>query len=294
MPEIYQNENFEMSVVTKRFWLYTRKFSNQYGGVTLPGLFQTRQYTFDLFLFIVIITCEIIGIINLQRVGQFNIIFVFSLFLADILFAIFAHLPKGKICRIKNQLILAEEAEEISRLKKQKKIRVFISSIFKLLIVGLALFKVLGFYFLHGTFNGLSFLICLTYAVAAFLHIYATGYFLWETLVIIRVAFEHNKFLSIDKKTQNPYKTEGTFPHGFESKTPLNPATVNRHSLIQDPESADKYILNTFGILTDRDLQNLIAQQSSRDQKSKLASECLRHQLIILDTDPMDKKDLSK
>lgn len=283
MPNIYQNEDFEMSVVAKRWWKYTRKYSNTYGGVTLPGLFQTRQYTFDLFLFLLIIACEVIGVINLIKVGNFNVVFVWSLFALDLLFAFCAHLPKGRILEMKNRFILTEDDALKANIKRQIFIRRFISITCKVVIVTIASFKVISFITLYGVFDGISFLICITYAIAAFLHIYATGYFLFELALRIKIFFEHNAFLSHGKVNSNPYWIKRTRPHNFISNTLLVEFQVNRHKLFK---RNNDYILETWGILTDEELQSIIAQQENHEQRRIIAIEGLIHQLEILTSDP--------
>src|SRR5690349_25100149 len=89
--------DYEPSKQILKFWLFSRKAKYQLQLVQLPGLFQTKNYLLDLIAFVLVLVCEFIGLMNLMIVSQdFKIIYVWGLFLADILFAILYHLPVSK------------------------------------------------------------------------------------------------------------------------------------------------------------------------------------------------------
>lgn len=295
MPRLNPRQSFEPSRSTKWWWRYTRKSSTLHGDVTLPGLFQTAQFKFDFAAIVVIIFGELVGLANLLAVGQMTLLFTAGLFLADLLFAIGLHFPKGPINFAENKRMVDVEDEKARwdrLIMKWKLVSVF----FALLILCVALFKTVSFYVLQGgVFNGLTLAIVLSYAIVALLHISSTGYFLSEALLTSLIRWNRNAFLSQNEKRSEPCTITDYRKYRFQSDEALEAAstvaastpTHNRmHKLYKEEGSTNTYILETFGILDDYQLQDLIMQQHNDKQESILAIEGLRHQLDILQSDP--------
>lgn len=271
MPTIDHSLDFEPQINTKNFWLYSRKHENTYSGVKLPGLFRTYNYTLDTFGFCLIIILEVLGMVALKQVTALPTIVIVALVAADLLFAILAHLPVAKICRIKNEIVLEDNPAKLANLNNQLSASKLWHYLPWIIIVGLALFKILG-YMANSIFDGTTVAICLAYAVVALLHIVCTGYFLFE--LFNRIVFfnpQKNQVLSSGGNI-NGYRTQY-----LDKSTDFIDCKVNKHS-IQKSDDADQYVLKTWGVFTDDDLQAMIMCQKNQQQKMLLAKEGLRHQ----------------
>jgi len=281
MPTIDHSLNFEPQINTKNFWLYSRKYENTYSGVKLPGLFRTYNYTLDTFGFCLIVILEVLGMVALKQVTALPTIVILALVTADILFAILAHLPVAKICRLKNEMVLEDNPARLANLRNQLGASKLLHYIPWVIIVGLALFKILG-YMTNSIFDGTTVAICLAYAVVALLHIVCTGYFLFECFN--RIIFfnpQKNQVLSLGGNI-NHFRTQL-----LEESIDFIACEVNKHS-IQKSDDSNQYVLKTWGVLTDDDLQAMIMRQKTQQQKMLLAKEGLRHQYHnILDAAPI-------
>lgn len=293
MPRINPNENFEPSRSTKFWWTYTRKTSTYHSGVTLPGLFQTSQFYLDSTAFFIIIIGELYGLYNLYVIAQISFVFVVGLFLADLIFAIIGHIPQGISCRANNILALSEDRKRIGIEKKSIRRWRLLSLGAYIIIITLALFKIISFYALQGgVFDGITLAIILSYGIVAILHISSTGYFLSELLLSIMLWRERNKFYSNDEDSSF-FKINGSRKSLIISEVPLENANVDKHKLYpasksKAKESKYQYYLETWGILTDRQLESLIGHQKLRVQMQVLAGEGLRHQFVnIFQQDPI-------
>ena len=292
MAEINPEENFEPSRDTKRVWRFTRKAPRIYPGLTLPGLFDTSNFTLDTALFLTVIILEIWGLVNLLSVGQFNPIYAVFLFLLDLFFAIVRHLPIGNICELKNRLVYEDDVDEQTRIQKRISRSHFTSELFAIPIILIAVFKIISFYALQGgTINGLTAGVMVSYAIAALLHIKVTGYFLFGLLTDIFWWRDHNRFLrQRDNLNINnvPNRIVSYLQHPFKSSIPLKEARFYKHSLDlissasgANPSSSPyEYTFKTWGILFDNQLHNLITQQGTTDAKIVVAREGVRHQVI--------------
>lgn len=291
MPILKPDVNFEPSRDTKYWWLYTRKTSSLHAGVTLPGLFQTSQFNLDAAAFTVIVIGEIYGLYNLFIVAQISILYVIGLFLADLIFAICRHIPQGSICKKENLRVLTDDPDKQARLHRQIVNLHRFSLIFTLLILSIALFKIVSFYALQGgVFDGITFAISLSYGIVGILHITSTGYFLSELLVSFLVWRDRNTFLSNIENSRFTVKTTRKFY--LKSHILLENDDVAQHRIYLDTdgqtsENGYPQVMETWGVLTDNQLNDLIMQQKQAEQKRIVAIEGLRHQLDeILPSDP--------
>ena len=197
-PLLHKNPQFEPSANTKKLWLYCRRKETQIGS---PG-FLCSPKQWDMALFFLIILLEIIGLFLFYKyVG--NLTFAIAFLLADVTFAIFAHIVYGSISITENRLFLLRRnvkvylnrhGQRILALAKEgqmnkEKWRLFwlklFSSSFYSLISLLAFFKIVGFIANwpgRDPINSISITICLTYIIVAVLQIYATGHFAFSSL----------------------------------------------------------------------------------------------------------------
>ncbi len=274
-------ENFEPSVKTKNFWLYTRKSERNFGGITLPGLFQTRGMLMDTLATFLVILLEFFGLYVLVIYGDIKYFNAIFLFLADLLFVILKHfISTGYIIKYKNQIVLNSDGNEEARLISKINFRKFLSKLFSFLIISIALFKVLAFYATIGQLTGVTFLIILTYAIVAILHLSTTGYFLGNLWYSFFLFFDRRKFLK-----KNVFVIESHRDHVFTPLVKLKGNPISDFSNNKYPQEAiliqreTDYVLKSWGILDDDERDRLIMKQESIDAKRILASEILNHQM---------------
>lgn len=288
MPRLIPIDNFEPRRNTKYWWRFTRKSSTLYGDVTLPGLFQTAQIKFDLAAFVVIIFGEIVGLANLWALGQVSLFAIISLVLVDITFALGLHIPKGPINIAKNERVVEDDPNEKARLEhKIRRLKPWILFCTVVILI-VALIKMGLFYVLQGAiFDGLTLAIVLSYAIVAILHITSTGNVIFEGILSFQIWRDRSAFLSQNKKKSEPCTITDYREYKFQTDVELQTVATTDHRLYKDPDTKDKYILKTFGILKDHELQSLIMHQNNDKQQSILAIEGLRHQLDIMQSEPI-------
>ncbi|MDP1621221.1 MAG: hypothetical protein Q8M08_02670 [Bacteroidales bacterium] len=198
---LHKNPQFEPGVNTKKLWLYCRRVETQIGS---PG-FLCSPKQWDLALFFLIILLEIIGLYLFYKyVG--NLTFAIAFLLADVTFAIFAHIVHGSMSLTQNRLFLLRRNVKLylnkpgrgilalardGQINREKwklfRYKVF-SSTFYSSISLLAFFKIVGFIANwpgRDPINSISITICLTYIIVAVLQIYATGYFTFSSLFFV-------------------------------------------------------------------------------------------------------------
>jgi hypothetical protein len=198
---LHKNPQFEPSAKTKKLWLFCRRKETQIGS---PG-FLCSPKQWDLALFFLIIMLECIGLYLFYKyVG--NLTFAIAFLLADVTFAIAAHLVYGSISLTENRLFLLRRNVKINlnrhgqriltlaragQINKEKWklfwLKLFSSSFYSLISL-LAFFKIVGFIANwpgRDSINSISITICLTYIIVAALQIYATGHFAFSSLFFI-------------------------------------------------------------------------------------------------------------
>jgi len=199
---LHKYPQFEPSGTTRKLWLYCRRKETAAGS---PGLFcSPRQW--DMPLFFLILLLEIAGLyLFYAYVG--NLTFAVAFLLADITFALFAHLFHGEVSVAENRLFLLRRNVKLPCIKhgqhlpeparagqiRREKWKIFrmklFASVFYSLISLLAFFKIAGFMANwpgRDPINSISVIICLTYVVVGYLQIYATGYFAFSSLFFLR------------------------------------------------------------------------------------------------------------
>ena len=103
MFDFQYQENFEPSSNTKEWCLYTHKTEHSFSGVTLPGLFQTTYYEWQMLGFVAIFVLEGMATYWCYIEGVLITAILASIFV-DILFAIVAHVFSKDIRKLKNEL----------------------------------------------------------------------------------------------------------------------------------------------------------------------------------------------
>jgi hypothetical protein len=273
--------DFEPSKTTKALWKWVRHGSFHVAGISVPGLFDITHFPLDCFAFTVVVALEAWGLVNFLRVGRVQLIFVVGLFLADLAFAILAHYPRGGICLRSNQLVYEYKTENVARLRKHIGRGRLYSRVFATFIILIALFKIGSFIGLAGQFNGLVLAIVVSYAIAAVLHIISTGYFLYAILAQLFLWANRNQF-DAAPADENVFRIVDARPHKFDSTIALSTGQVDKHNLEQRD---GHYILNTWGVLTDRQVQAFCLLQQERDAKSTVVQECVQTQLHIMENE---------
>lgn len=200
----------------------------------------------------------------------------------DFVLAITSHLFQQDICKMKNELIWADDKRVgaiSNKLKSAKQKQHF----FYLLILISALFKIFWFYNVYTIIDATTLFIMTCYIIGAILHITCTGYAIFTFLFNTKINREHKKYQNTMRKEfafdeREPLRSDAL------NSADLNPAEVGRHRLVKANDG--KFYLETFGVLTDSDLRSLIGRQTNPEQRRSLAIDGVKHQMLILQQDP--------
>lgn len=289
MPKIEKDINFKPSKSVQKLWFNSRKAEKIYGGVRLPGLYNTSGFALDAVLFFIMLFLEVLGMYNLMQVGDFAFIMAMGLIVLDVIFAIMAHANHAnKIIQINNSITSADSRKQQSYKNQVNGVRKFISYIGKFGIIALAIFKIVAFQGLlgYGYFNGLSLFIIATYMVVAYIHLYHTGYFLFEN--IASIAFNRQKSKFIKDGINFGVSDDKPLKHDFDTTKTFREFSVNKRRLYLNPnknkspesESKNYYILESIGIFDDDDVSMFVNHQDN-ENRAELAVQCLVFQLSI-------------
>lgn len=287
MLDINPELNFEPSKTTKALWRYVRTSPTTFGGVTLPGLFQSSNFALDTFGFALALGLEGWGLVNLLQVGHLDPLFVVFLFALDLVFAVCRHLPVGGIRERENRLVVVDDPAEKEKLLSEIRQRRLVMLLFTLLMLCIALFKVLSFQALQGgDFNGLTAAILVSYLITWVLHISVTGNFLFGLCTAAFLRYDQARFVRGGHSRPAALSVTTYRRHSFPSRVPLASVKVYRHTL--EPVAPDNrtYELRTWGMLTDDQLHSLIGAQADSEAKRQVAVQGLTHQLDILQSAP--------
>jgi len=304
-------------------WLFTRKRSMNGTNFQSPGLFVTSGFGTDSFLFTLAVLLEIIGLFIFYIFFE-SILFAALFFILDFFFAVSAHWNAGRKTELRNQLALirdfefgeAKDSDKGGHIKpiaarirwRKRTIARFMaySVLFYILIGGIALFKVAGFF--NGWFEGgndlgvIPLLVAVTYALVAFIHIYSTGYFFAEVYFrfLIRQEINIHQFTrkySVDMA--RPYSVIDIFlrpglEFTYPDPPPQNPPVIPRTHIQCNNHWLTFNTLYTFGILTDAQIRQI--RQNIHDPNGNILNEkrdiflkfSLFHQLTaILSNNPV-------
>jgi hypothetical protein len=303
MFELRPNEKFEPSKDVKNLWTYTRKSSFNAAGIKLPGLFITKGFDIDAAAFVAVIFLELWGLYSivssiglLSSEGAFNVLglaVIVALFLIDVALALLRHLPAGPECRYKNHEVLATSPQARQKLRNERGARMLLTPLCSILILGVAGVKIYGFYMLNGgEINGLTVSVLVSYLFAALLHINNTGYFLYGLAFNRKIRREYSRW-SNDADDAHEYTIYGRRQYPVEipneDKIKIREVSAGKHRITSEATGTAEqvYLIETYGILTDRELQALVVQQRGDNAQSTIARAGLEAQLDILDASPL-------
>ena len=283
------DQDFVPSKETKNFWLYTKKSQRTFGGVTLPGLFETVGYPTQMLAFFAVLLLEVVPTVYGVTQGVMWQAFVASIFV-DIFLAIVAHLWHDKICRYKNELVNADLGVEKEALKRKINRYNLYTYFFYVLIMVSGVLKSYYFFDAYMVLDAIAGAVLVCYLLGAVLHIAYTGYFLYTSRFNHKIQAEYSEYVSSYKE----YVSSGgqKFKDGtgaiaqplFADETLVNVVpTVSGNHKIFKLDSDEKYYLQTNGMLTDNELANLIIRQPFNAQ-GLIARSGLKRQMEILET----------
>jgi len=304
-----QHPYFEPETTTKNMLTYARRVRT---NIQSPGLFREDRFPQDSKLFMLIIFLEIIGL------GFFyyflrTLLFASLFFVADVIFAIAAHMFAGRVSILRNEIFLLRQHVDLidadnpvplpipgqiaDRLGKIRMMKAF-SIFFYILIILLAIVKSGGFWLSYpgDPVNAISLSIILTYIVVAYLQITITGFYVFTSIFysyLKRDAKRHNlsggnwagnyQVIDINDLLQNKHDYRDLPYHN----TKPNPAPV---PLYTNATTRNHFIYENkiylYGLLTDIDFNILVEAQSVANQLT-LGLILLREQIMQLTTPPM-------
>lgn len=282
MPKIPKDIRFKPSKFVQKLWLNTRKSEKIYSGVRLPGFYNTSGLPIDFVLFIIMLVLEMLGVYNLMLVGDFALIMASGLIVLDVVLAFVAHVNHRKKLLNINYSIASDDTREQQKYKQEANgVLKYISFIGKVGIVALALFKIAAFQGLLGYFNGLSLLIIATYLIVAYIHLYHTGYLVFEGITTLFFNREKSKFIKGDENYG--VSEEAPFTHEIKTIKKLKEFSVNDrrfYLLDEENDGLNHYKLESYGIFDDEDVSLFVGHQKN-ENRAEMAIECLKFQLSI-------------
>ncbi len=290
------NNSFEPSSDSKNKWLLTRKKRYGKGSITLPGLFVTDKFSSDRNFFFIAIVAELVGLYFIWQASGYSNTFIYLVvgaFVVDLFAAIGLHWYQGEKSLYENLLYRFENFEKVEKSTKtdnsiwvepktyegprKRTIWIVTSFIFMVLIVGLALGKIVLYYFLPPmSIDGITVGIFLSYLFVAYVHIFHTGYYLAEIWVDhFTFSPDWRSYNRLKNEKDNKYLTKDYRKHPFKCAIELvNVAPNGRHFLEAIDPIANQglnYQFRTWGILTDEDLQKMIDDQLTTEAQSIVA-----------------------
>ena len=275
------DRNFEPSKAIKDFWLYTKKNRSTFSGIQLPGLFETVDYSTQISAFLGILILE--GIPTFYGVGE-GVLWqgILAAIFIDIFLAIMSHNWHDTICLNENKLVVATDANkkevlniEIASLKMK-------SRIFYLLIIISGIFKFYLFYDAYMTFNTITIAVFVCYMLGSILHITYTGYFYYTSRFNFKIQKEYTEYLNSggQKHSFNQALTQPVEADAANPNPNLIVTNAGRHSITK--KGNGQYECNTFGVLLDKELAQLVVVQQGPTAQGIVARTALRQQLAIL------------
>ncbi len=284
--EFALDENFAPSQATKKWGLFTHKSKHIYAGIHLPGFFQTTGFPYQLMGLLIIFGLEIAAILWSHQEGS-SIQIIIGLALLDIVLAIAGHWWQGDITLYKNMIVF-----EKGRLKQQLERKLFfrklIQSFFYLLIILSAFIKFGFFYVVYMSFDATALLILFFYLLGGILHVACTGHTLFTIIFWYNIQRERTQYINSSGKRYT-FDPEEAFQQEIRLSEvkKLTPVKAGLHEII---ELDGKYYFQTYGILNDRQLGNMIALQDTDDMRQVIAKEGVRHQHMIYLMQPNNLK----
>lgn len=276
MFEFKYDKKFKPSASTRWFWPFIYKTRYRSHGVDRPGLYNRPNLFWPATGVTVILALEVGATIVSYDYGV-TIAAIVAAMIVDFGFALVAHLPTRTIVLEENRSLFTTGEEQDIALRKAARARRIQRAVYGLILIS-GLFKFGWFFMVYPVFNAISLSVLVCYLAGAVLHIAATGYFLFTAVFLIKLNAEERKYTfskgqkyAFDPK--NP--TKNLVANG---KLMLEEAQVGHHRLVFDTIENNHY-LYTNGVLTDMELNELIARQQTPEQKYIVAREGVRVQM---------------
>lgn len=265
--------NFEPSRGTKNFWLYTKKKAEAHGG--LPGMFSTDSYSTQMLLFIAIFILEGVATVYGYEEGMLWEAVV-GCIVIDIFFAIGAHAWQKEICELKNTLLVETQIVEKTRLQERIETCERYSTLLNILIGVSGLVKCLFFYDTYMNIDGVFMGVVACYLIAALLHVYYTGYFLYTSRFNYLIWKEYNKHIASGGTV---YAAKHLNILIANNDIDLYATNAGSQRIVKKAQ----YFFKTQGVLDDTELKRLIAGQLTPAAQAIVAREGSKLQLYWKD-----------
>lgn len=274
-------QDFVPSKETKNFWLYTKKSKRTFGGVVLPGLFETVGYSTQMIFFFAILLLEAIPTIYGVEQGVMWEAIVTAIFI-DIVLAITSHLWHDRICRHQNEFVNADSEVEKEALRRAINRYKLYTYFFYVLIITSGALKFYFFFDAYMVPDVIAGGVLVCYLSGAVLHIAYTGYFLYTSRFNYKIQSEYSRYVSSGGKTfkdrtgaiQQPLFAQGAFIQ-------VKPVSAGNQRIFKADN--DQYTIETIGVLTDYELADMIVKQPF-DAQGFVARKGLQRQMKILQT----------
>lgn len=274
------DERFEPTSITKKWGMYTHKSKHISAGMTLPGFFQTTNFTFHLIGFFSVFLLEGIAIAWSFEEGS-GVAIILGLAFFDIFLAIMAHRKHADIALHRN-IILYSKGPVKTKYEVELTSKINYRNFFYFLIVASALAKFYFFFSIYMVFDAISLLILFLYLLGGILHISCTGYAVFSLIFYRKINKDRSLFIK-SGGNENRYDINKPFEHPIEvsDNVKLYPVIVDQLQRIIERDGV--YYFQTNGILNDRQLRNMISNQQTDNSKRIVALEGIKHQKLIFD-----------
>ena len=266
---------FQPSQKTKRAWLYARVPSFNSFSLKRPGLFGRVHIGLDLAGFIVTLVLELLATYYAHYEGV-AITAILVMIFADIVIAIFAHLPMATIRYEANrQLYLL--LKEIPRSRRRWSQARFRQRIGYFAILVSAALKIYWFMSIYQEFDTTSLFVMGCYLLAAVLHISCTGYLVFGL-----------RFLFLWQREYSQHELSGGELFAVSEEQPLVVPILTSASLNESPAGPHRLVHNsnkaTFqleiaGLLYDEELNDLLARQYQPEQQDAIVRAGVKAQI---------------
>ena len=201
----------------------------------------------------------------------------------DIFLAIVSHLWHDKICLNRNLLVVATNTDQKEGLKRIIATYKGYTNLFYFLIIMSGCLKFYFFFDAYMVIDAIAGGVLVCYLLGALLHISYTGYFLYTSRFNYLFYTEFNKFSK--QYTVEDANESGKYYRSTDSEkidtgdqyAQLKECDYHGHEV---EEKSDKsYSLKTNGVLTDKDLSELLNRQNGDTNKTYVAKTGLKLQL---------------
>jgi len=198
----------------------------------------------------------------------------------DIFLAVVSHIWHDKICRCKNELVNADNEVQKEALRRRINSYNLYTYSFYVFILASGFLKFYFFYDAYMTPDAIAGAVLVCYLLGSILHIAFTGYFLYTSRFNYKIQSEYSKYISSGGESYKD-KTGKIIQPLFSDGTTIEvrPDVSGNHRIFKSDNN--KVFLETYGIMTDKELANLIVRQPY-DVQGLIARKGLQRQIEIL------------